>query len=250
VSDLTEERDFLLRSLADLDLERAAGDIGESDYRSLKAQYTARAADVLRRLSSGTNGVAGGRSFVRDEPNGVSAAVSSGTIEVRRAWWRKPLGVLITVAVALGAGLAVARSAGQRQPGQQITGGLPAGQQAKVDSLLAQARQSLGWSPVEALKVFDEILKIDPSQIESLTYRGWLLYQAGLVDQGLEWLDRAVTADPTYPDARVFRGIARFRGKGDAARGAEDLREFLRVAPEHPMATVVKQTLAEAEGSR
>ena len=232
MSDLTEERDFLLRSLADLDRERAAGDIDEADYRGLKAQYTARAADVLRRLGAG---------------------ISSGTnpvVRFPRSWWRKPVGVVVTLAIAMGAGLAVARSSGQRQPGQQITGGLPAGQQAKVDTLLAKARQNLGGSPVEALKVFDEILKIDPNQIESLTYRGWLLYQAGLVDQGLEWLDRGVTTDPAYPDARVFRGIARFRGKGDAVGGAEDLREFLRVAPEHPMASVVKQTLVEAEGSR
>ena len=34
-SELAEERDFLLRSIRDLDAERQAGDLDESDYRSL-----------------------------------------------------------------------------------------------------------------------------------------------------------------------------------------------------------------------
>src|SRR5437868_2380987 len=50
MSDLLEERDFLLRSLRDLEAERAAGDIEENDYRELKDDYTARAAAVIRAL--------------------------------------------------------------------------------------------------------------------------------------------------------------------------------------------------------
>jgi hypothetical protein len=45
---LEEERDFLLRSLRDLDREHEAGEIEEDDYRSLRDGYTARAASVLR----------------------------------------------------------------------------------------------------------------------------------------------------------------------------------------------------------
>ncbi len=48
--ELEEERDFLLRSLDDLEAERAGGDLEEDDYRSLQGDYTARAATVLRRL--------------------------------------------------------------------------------------------------------------------------------------------------------------------------------------------------------
>jgi hypothetical protein len=47
---LQEERDFLIRSLKDLDAERDAGDIDEIDYRSLKDDYTARTAAVLRTI--------------------------------------------------------------------------------------------------------------------------------------------------------------------------------------------------------
>lgn len=50
---LEEDRDYLLRSLEDLEQEREAGDIDEADYLALKEDYTARAADVLRALDPG-----------------------------------------------------------------------------------------------------------------------------------------------------------------------------------------------------
>ena len=49
---LEEERDFLLGSIDDLEAEHAAGDLNDHDYETLCDTYTARAADVLRRLSA------------------------------------------------------------------------------------------------------------------------------------------------------------------------------------------------------
>src|SRR5690606_392728 len=50
---LQEQRAFLLRSLEDLEREYAAGDVDEVDYRSLKDDYTARAAAVIRAIEAG-----------------------------------------------------------------------------------------------------------------------------------------------------------------------------------------------------
>ncbi len=50
LSTLEEERDFLLRSLRDLDAEREANDLDDVDYQTLRDDYTARAADVLRAI--------------------------------------------------------------------------------------------------------------------------------------------------------------------------------------------------------
>ena len=50
---LEEERSFLLRSLRDLDAERAAGDVDEHDYVTLRDGYTKRAADVMREIDDG-----------------------------------------------------------------------------------------------------------------------------------------------------------------------------------------------------
>ena len=47
---LESERDFLLRSLDDLESERDAGNIDDETYRTLHEDYTARAAVVIRSL--------------------------------------------------------------------------------------------------------------------------------------------------------------------------------------------------------
>jgi hypothetical protein len=47
---LDEQRDFLLRSLADLEREHEAGDVDDHDYVTLKDDYTARAARTIRAI--------------------------------------------------------------------------------------------------------------------------------------------------------------------------------------------------------
>jgi hypothetical protein len=54
---LEEERDFLLRSLEDLEREYAAGDVDDSDFEELKDDYTARAAAVIRAIEDRTEAV-------------------------------------------------------------------------------------------------------------------------------------------------------------------------------------------------
>ena len=50
IARLEEERDHLLASLEDLDREFAAGDMDELDHRTLRDDYTTRAAAVLEAL--------------------------------------------------------------------------------------------------------------------------------------------------------------------------------------------------------
>ena len=181
---LEEQRDFLLGSLDDLERERAAGDIDESDYEALRDDYTARAAAVLRALDDG------GARFA----------------SARRPGSRR-LGVAVIVGVLVfgaGAGLLVARSAGSRNDG--ATGG-GTGLAARDELAECLSRFSRG-DVLEAVMCYDEVLADDPDNLEALTYRGWALVQSTLVDDGLEYLDRAIALDPTYPDARVFRAIA------------------------------------------
>lgn len=48
--DLRHEQQFLLRSLRDLDNERAAGDIDDADYAALRDGYISRTAAITREL--------------------------------------------------------------------------------------------------------------------------------------------------------------------------------------------------------
>ena len=52
---LEAERDFLLRSLDDLDAEREVGNVDDGTYQTLHDDYTARAATIIRSLDAGTD---------------------------------------------------------------------------------------------------------------------------------------------------------------------------------------------------
>src|SRR5579872_5112940 len=120
--ELAEERDFLLRSLRDLDDERGAGDVDEGDYEVLKEGYTARAAAVLRELESRRNGDGGGDGGDdTDRDGGAPAAGAEPAPQAgprdtaRRPWWARGRLVAAGAGVAVfavGAGLLVAHSAG------------------------------------------------------------------------------------------------------------------------------------------
>ncbi|MCX7620870.1 MAG: hypothetical protein N2037_08525 [Acidimicrobiales bacterium] len=204
---LDEQRDFLLASLRDLDREFAAGDIDATDYEALKDDYTARAAAVIRAIETRRAAFA-----ARRRP---------------RRLGRTLVAVAALVGFAVGAGFFVARTAGERAPGQTATGNLG---QTSRDLLLAAQDQMGKGDLLGAIKTYDQVLKVDPGNVEAMAYRGWLLRLSSLSarepadrellqQQALEWLTQAVETDPGYADARVFRAIVhRDVGQLDAAR--------------------------------
>src|SRR5919198_2504428 len=101
LASLESERDFLLRSIADLETERDAGNLDEERYRALKDGYTARAAAVLRSIEEG-----------RD------AAPAAPPVPKKR----KLLTGGAVVAFVVVAALALAAASGKRHDGQTITG--------------------------------------------------------------------------------------------------------------------------------
>jgi tetratricopeptide (TPR) repeat protein len=161
------------------------------------------------------------------------------------------LAVLGVAAVATVAGVLVARSAGERLPNQPAAGGIadtgPSGR-------LAQARALIGERKVlDAIKLYDQVIADDPTNAEALAYRGWLVRLTGkasndptLVDKGLAFIERAVSADPTYPDARFFKGEILLRDKGDPAGAIPEFRAFLASRGAPDMAPLVQGELEAA----
>ena len=156
LAELEEQRRFLLRSITDLDREHLYGDVDDHDYETLRDGYTARAASVMRAIEDGhdrgvgTGGRAGRRSLLR----GSSAPLLVASL----------------------AGWLVARTSGQRLPGQSISGGLPGDEVAQK---LAEARQLLGVDPQQAIVRYQQVRELDPNNAEALTYMGWLIAQSG-----------------------------------------------------------------------
>lgn len=244
LAELEEERDSLLHSLEGLEREKASGEISEEDYAALKDDYTGRTATVLKAIDEARH----------RRPSDVSAPARPAATPAT-PWWRSRRSVLVgagIVVFALVVGVLLARAVGDRLDSDPVTGAVtPTG----TSDDLARARQLIGDNnTVEALKVYDAILRRDPRQPEALAYRGWLVRLAGrqsgnaeLVDVGLGYVNRAVEADPGYPDAHLFRGLILYQDKGDPAGAIPELRAFLASNPPRELLPMVEDVLRRAE---
>jgi tetratricopeptide (TPR) repeat protein len=226
LAELEEQRDFLLRSLDDLEAEWAAGEIDEGDYETLRDDYTARAAEVLRAIDQGKATLAEQRPPFR--PGRLVA------------------GVALIAVLAVGAGVLVARSSGDRLAGETITGDI---RETNSQKLAEASRLFQDGQALEAIKKYDEVIEVDPDNREALAYRGWLVVLAGLEEEGLEFLDRAIAVDPDYPDARFFKGFT-LRRMGDLDGALVELRAFLANDPPPGMTEQVKQLIETIEAEQ
>ena len=242
---LEAERDALLRSLDDLDRERAVGDLGSDEYARLHDDYTARAAAVIR--------------MIRD---GVGVGVDAIPTPTRSSRRRRVLTVAGVVTFTAVTAFGVTRALGERLPGETATGNdaraAERDRRAAFEDEIARrpddptaylsyARYLLGaGDEVEALRQFDAVAALDPKNAEARAYGGWIVFLAGLTEEALERLDGAVAVDPAYPDAHFFRGMVLYRGKGDPAAAIPELQRYLAGDPTGPLAEQVRTVLASA----
>ena len=229
MSDLEDEREFLLQSLRDLEEEHAAGELDEDDYRALKDEYTAKAAAVLRQLE--------GAPIPDPAPARPRRKAGRGKIVV---------GVLLLAAVSGGAGYAVAQSSGERLAGDEATGDLPEGgvdRISKANALVAEGEI------LEAVKVYDDLLDDDPENPVALAQRGWLLSRVdpSLVDSGLASIDRAIAVDPRYPDAHFFRAMILWQAKAEPAMAVESFQRAIDANPPAEVRSAIEAQQARAQ---
>jgi uncharacterized protein (TIGR02996 family) len=269
---LESERDFLLRSLADLESERETGNLDDDRYRALKDDYTARAASVLRSIEEGRDAPA-------PPPLPRQRKLLTGG------------GVLVFVIVAA---LALAAAAGKRHDGQTATGNAqstPSGQpdagqsgagQSGADQSGDRARRTAierqvtehpddpaahlvyarylleVGEPAPAVREYIAAAKLDPKNPEAHAYAGWVSFLAAqstnadpktaaeLTDQALIRLDAAVAAAADYPDAHFFRGMVQLRGKNNPKAAVGDFERYLTLVPDGPLNDQVRQLLDQA----
>lgn len=240
---LAAERDFLLRSLADLEAEHAAGELTEDHFRHLHDQYTVQAATVLRAIER--------------------VGTPTGAPVVRRPRRRRRVlaGAALVLALAGAGGTLLARSLADRQDGETITGNA----QSTPDNLAVLARAARqrpddfdaqmtyaaalmeDGQAVEALRTFDAASRLDPTSAAPKAYGGWIVFLAGLTDDALPRLDAAIATDPSYPDAHFFRGMVLLRGRGDTAGALVELRRFLDLAAPGPERDQVQAVVDQLE---
>ena len=236
------EREFLFRSLDDLEAEHDSGNIDDATYERLHSDYTARAAASLR---SGDPDVA--------TPVTVTPPISAA----RRA---ASIGGIIVFGLV--AAIVLATALGGRMPGQTSSGNTATVSQADrrrtleqavretpddVQARLALARFLMARQKYpDAFEQFSAVTGLDPANVEAQAYSGWLLYLAGQIDEAIVRIDAALAADETYPDAHFFKGLVLFRGKSDATGAIPEFQRYITLVPDSPLSAQVRGLLAEA----
>lgn len=233
---LEEERDFLFRSLDDLDSEHAAGDLDDADHAELRDDYTVRAAEIIRAIGEHRDALSEAR---------AAKAVSP----TRRVAW-----IVGIAAGAVLAGLLLAQAAGERGVGDGLTGSIDESLRDRV--LQCQRLGTEGAEGLEAaLGCFDSVLDEDPNNVEALTYRGWYVslvaasaqeqdmseQAAELFEVSRDFIDRAIAVDPSFPDARAFRAVVADR-QGDPETACRELAA-LQALDAPPMMDQLTSTL-------
>jgi tetratricopeptide (TPR) repeat protein len=227
--DLEVERDFLLRSLQDLDEEHRLGDVSDEDYARLHDSYTARAADVLRAI--GATGQSAIRASAQDEgldetktadkvgheakETGSTRASTTKVVTRNRGFL---IGGVLSVLAGIVVALVVANTSA-RLPGDTATGSGPSLsiQQTEAREITqGEVLEEEGQYP-EALQVFQKVITQDPVNAVALSEVGWLEFEAGTqgssrvsLQEGQSTEERAVSVDPGLPAGHAYLGSMYF----------------------------------------
>jgi cytochrome c-type biogenesis protein CcmH/NrfG len=254
-SELERERDFLLKSLDDLETERNAGNIDDASYTELHDDYTARAAATIRALRDG---------------------VDARPVTPPVPWRRRALVIGGILAFAVVAAVALAAALGARLPGQTSSGNQPAKAAPSTGERKARLQDAADKNPndpqarlayarfleesgdtVESLKQYDKAAEIAPDNADALANAGRLRFivagqvpspdaQKQLVADAKTFLDRAVEADPNNADARYYRGVLLLDGFGQVDAAVGEFQRYLLLAPDGRFATQARNALAMA----
>jgi len=260
---LEEERDFLMQSLDDLELEHESGGIDDESYSELHDDYTARAAAVIRTL--------------RDGVDVTHAAAPRSPHRTRR----RIVLVALVLVFAVAAGTSLAYALGARLPGQTSSGNSAAAPSttnaagAALAKKIDQLQTKVNASPDDydlrldlsrayeengdlqnALKQSDAAITINANRPEGHANSARLIFLASeaapdasaknqLVAQALAGFNQAITVDPNYPDAYYFRAVLYSQALRDYARAQADLQTYLVKAPDGTWAALARQLLAQ-----
>ena len=232
-ADPPDQRDDVARavsSLRDLEFARAAGTIAPADYLRLRASLERDA-------------------FVRRAPEARAAA---------------PVRTLVTAALVAAIVVAVAvfylpPSAGDRAPGEPVTGTVPqtdalAAVEARASAnpgdiptqlALADAYVQAG-RPKDAIPRYQAVLVKDPSNVAALDGLALILVASGSDDGALVAADRVLAQRPKDPDALFVKGLALYR-KEDWSGAVDVWTVYLDVGQYHFGSEMVRGLYADAK---
>jgi tetratricopeptide (TPR) repeat protein len=230
---LDDEREFLRRSLADADRERAAGDLSAEDHALLVRRDRSRLSEVEDELAA--------LDAATSAPRTTPATMDARSPEAARpmARWRR-LGIVVScLFIAAGAVILVTHDVQARQPGQASSGSVTVSEAQLIEQQLAQASAlNQKESTKAALVLYDKVLSEDPSNPVALAYAGFLQWNVGstaqvasLVRIGRAEIETAVKDSPTYYQAHLFYGLVLENELHDPGAAVAQFNDFLADLP-------------------
>ena len=231
-ADPPDRRDDVARavsSLRDLEFARAAGTIAPADYQRLRTSLERDA-------------------FVRRTPDARGAA---------------PVRTLVTASLIAAIAVAAAvfylpPSAGDRAPGETVTGTVPqadalAALETRASASPGDVPTQLGLAdayvragrPQDAIPRYRAVLANDPNNVAALDGLALILVASGSNDGAIVAADRVLAQRPKDPDALFVKGLALY-GKQDWNGAVDAWTVYLDVGQYHFGAEMVRGLYADA----
>ncbi len=213
----------LRRSIADAELEHAAGELESDELDRIVRRDSAKLIDLEAEL-------------VLLEPEREPEPQQLAVVAEGRRVWKRNLGIVLIVAAVVVALLAFT---GIRLPGSTGTGGAVVNRVQRVADLTAQGEAAAASGDTGgALALFTKVLALEPTNAEALAESGWLTYQSGVVGKlpavknaGAQLVYRSITLDPGAPAGHLYAAIIK---SNDGASRSTVLAELTAFAAGHP----------------
>ena len=119
-----------------------------------------------------------------------------------------------------------------------------------LQGMLQAARSSLFEGRYgEAIAAYQAILKRDSKNVDAMTHLALIVAIGGHADAALEALDKALTLDPNYPPALLYRGQILYESKQDPAGAIKSWEKFLALTPPGEDRERVTRMIADAKAN-
>lgn len=230
---LTDELEFLRRSLDDADREREPVDLSVDDHALLVARDRARLAEVEAELATL------GAARVAEKTRGAGRADRAPAERPPMPLWRR-LGIVAScLLIAVGLVILVVHFVQARQPGQASSGSVSVSQAQLIEQELQQADAlNQQGSSKAALVLYDKVLAADPSNPHALAYAGFLQWNVGstasvpsLMRVGRSEVETAIRSNPSYGQAHLFYGLILENQDHNHTGAVAQFTQFLNDAP-------------------
>jgi tetratricopeptide (TPR) repeat protein len=243
--ELAEEKAATYRALRELDFDHEAGSLSDDDFQALRDRYEGRAAQLITALD------AIGEAAPRPPAKRPAPAP--------RSWTRSPAAMvaggvaLLVLGIALGAGVSrytqpddTMIPPGSRipvpalpDPGPLLPGAPGTGAASMkpippemLARMLQAARQSLFEGRYqEAIAAYQAVLKRDAKNVDAMTHLALIVAMGGHADAALETFDKALTFDPKYGPALLYKGQVLYEVKRDYPGAVKAWERYLALGP-------------------